>query len=410
MSLKESPQLDDLLQEIIDLVHKYKKIDVPNVNTVVDIESLIKTDESFLRLAYWVIFEREIDATGLAGWSSELKSGLSKSALIHKLYESPEFQNRVIAESGWAEINQKLHQAKLGLVQTLPSPAEVIKNIGSYSSYNIVGESTDNNEPTLTNPISQLCTEAQFYEMAYQFWCGVMSDKACLHRKQWEFCYILQVLATRGMLAPGRKGLGFGVGQEPIPSVLASYGCSVVATDLGEEEAALKGWVTTGQHALCLERLNQRHICPDHIFQALVEYKPGVNMNAIPSEFSDFDFVWSSCALEHLGSLRAGLDFIKNSLSCVKSGGIVVHTTEFNISSNEETVDNHHTVLFRRSDIESLIKELQQDHHKIVVNYHPGYGQLDQYVDIPPYKAEAHLKLLISNYVVTSIGLVIQKH
>jgi septum formation topological specificity factor MinE len=38
MSLKESPQLDDLLQEIIDLVHKYKKIDVPNVNTVVDIE------------------------------------------------------------------------------------------------------------------------------------------------------------------------------------------------------------------------------------------------------------------------------------------------------------------------------------------------------------------------------------
>lgn len=154
MSIKESQQLDDLLQEIIDLVHKYKKIDVTNVNTVVDIESLIKTDESFLRLAYWVIVEREIDTSGLTGWLSQLKSGLSKPALIQKLYESPEFQNRMIGESGWAEINQKLHQARLELVQTVLPSAKIVLDIGGYSSYDPKGALLGFGYPYLPDKIS----------------------------------------------------------------------------------------------------------------------------------------------------------------------------------------------------------------------------------------------------------------
>ena len=53
-----------------------------------------------------------------------------------------------------------------------------------------------------------------------------------LHRKIWEFCFIAQALDERGMLARGRRGLGFAVGTEPLPAMFASRGCAIVATDL----------------------------------------------------------------------------------------------------------------------------------------------------------------------------------
>ncbi|MBV5337004.1 MAG: hypothetical protein J0653_03215, partial [Deltaproteobacteria bacterium] len=72
------------------------------------------------------------------------------------------------------------------------------------------------------------------------------------------------------------------------------------------------------------------------------------------------DFCWSSCSLEHLGSIKAGLDFIKASLKTLKVGGVAVHTTEYNVSSDEATIDNNPTlVLFRRCDIQGLVEELR---------------------------------------------------
>ena len=49
--------------------------------------------------------------------------------------------------------------------------------------------------------------------------------------------------------------------------------------------------------------------------------------------------LWSSCSLEHLGSISHGIEFILNSLKCLKQHGVAVHTTEFNLSSNEETLN-----------------------------------------------------------------------
>jgi hypothetical protein len=43
------------------------------------------------------------------------------------------------------------------------------------------------------------------------------------HRKLWEWCYIAQVLWERGLLQPGRPGLGFGVGHEPLAALFASF-------------------------------------------------------------------------------------------------------------------------------------------------------------------------------------------
>jgi hypothetical protein len=140
-----------------------------------------------------------------------------------------------------------------------------------------------------------------------------------LHRKLWEYCYIAQALHERDMLRSGRRGLGFAVGQEPLSSLLASLGCEIVATDLAVEEAVEGDWVATDQHATSLEVLNQRGICPDELFRDRVSLRY-VDMRNIPGDLRDFDFVWSACALEHLGSLNLGEQFVYESLRCVKPG------------------------------------------------------------------------------------------
>jgi SAM-dependent methyltransferase len=262
--------------------------------------------------------------------------------------------------------------------------------------------------PTLTNPVSQACTQAQMAEPAYAYWCARMHELPKHHRKQWEFCFILQALAREGALAPGLRGLGFGVGAEPLPAVFAAQGITVVATDLETAEAHEKGWVETDQHAHSKEMLNDRGICAPDAFDRLVSFRHA-DMNAIDPDLRDFDFCWSSCALEHLGSIANGLQFIQNSLDCLKPGGIAVHTTEFNCDAGEDTLDNDSTVLFRRSDFLPLGQSLAEAGHELAFNFHLGDQPLDAHIDTPPYSHDNHLKLALAGFVTTSFGIIVRK-
>jgi 2-polyprenyl-3-methyl-5-hydroxy-6-metoxy-1,4-benzoquinol methylase len=234
-----------------------------------------------------------------------------------------------------------------------------------------------------------------------------MGERPRLHRKQWEFAYIAQALFERGMLVPGKRGLGFGVGQEPLASLFANYGCTIVATDQDVQEAEKAGWKATGQHSNCLASLNGRGICAPAQFDSLVTFRIA-DMNNIPSDLVEFDFIWSSCALEHLGSIRKGQQFISRSMKCLHPGGVAVHTTEYNVSSNSKTITAGSTVLFRKSDIEQIVNRLGKDGHRVELDFDQGKGEVDQFIDRPPYLAEPHLKLAIGQYVSTSFGLIIQ--
>jgi hypothetical protein len=136
-------------------------------------------------------------------------------------------------------------------------------------------------------------------------------------------------------------------------------------------------------------------------------------MNHIPEDLlaEQFDFTWSTCSFEHVGSIELGQQFILNQMRCLRPGGIAVHTTEFNLSSDEYTLDHQGTVLFRRRDMEDLARSLRAEGHLIELNFSPGNGRLDHYADVPPYFVPGglHLKLLLDKYITTSIGLVIQK-
>jgi len=264
-------------------------------------------------------------------------------------------------------------------------------------------------EPTLADPVSQLCTARQLEEPDYARWCEAIGEVPRPHRKQWEFAYILAVLEKQGMLQPGKTGLGFGCGLEPLPAAYAARGCTVVASDADAAMAADHGW-TNGQHARHLDDLNGRGLCPSDAFATRVSFRV-VDMNAIPRDLDGaFDFCWSACAFEHLGGIAEGLAFYENSMRCLKPGGIAVHTTEYNLSSDDDTITSGRTVVFRRRDLDALCRRLTvQGHTVLPLNLYPGEAALDRYVDTPPYSTDRHLKLALGRYAATSVGIVTRR-
>ena len=268
----------------------------------------------------------------------------------------------------------------------------------------------DYNEPKMTELVWQLVTQSQMESETFKRWCHEIKERPRYHRKQWEYAYVLQGLYENDLLRPGRLGLGFGVGTEPLPALMAKYGCKVVATDMDVESAKKIGWVDTKQHSVSTNDLNNRGICERDKFNSLVSFLT-TDMNNIDARLESmrFDFIWSCCAIDHLGAIELGKRFINETIKLLKPGGISIHTTEYNVSSDGDTLDHQELVLFRRKDIESLVKDLNSDGHDISFNPHTGNGYVDKFFDTLPYEYNNHLKLVIGPYVSTSIGLLIKK-
>jgi len=230
-----------------------------------------------------------------------------------------------------------------------------------------------------------------------------------MHRKQWEHSFVIQALYERGVLSPGKRGLGFAVGQEPLPALFASFGCRILATDLDAADRRSTKWARSGQHAGGMHDLNVHGQCEPARFEQLVDFR-SVDMNDIPADLTGFDFTWSSCSFEHCGSIELGQRFVREQMKCLRPGGVAVHTTEFNLSSNDDTITEGGTVIFRRRDMEAIIHTLVDGgHHVEPLNLNPGRGEFDRFVDQPPYRSDRHLRLALSCFVATSIGLIIQK-
>lgn len=234
-----------------------------------------------------------------------------------------------------------------------------------------------------------------------------------LHRKNWEWAAILQAAHERGVLAPGKSALGFAVGHEPLPAMFAKYGVTVTATDLDTGDEKSRRWQESGQHADNVEALQNQKILSNKAFLERVSFR-FADMN----DLSDFplasqDLVWSSCALEHLGDLERGLQFLINSARLLKVGGIGLHTTEFNLGSRTRTLDAGWTVIYRRSDLERAAAMLRADGFEVApFVWDAGTLEADLRVDRPPYYQDPdvqHVKLLLGGHVSTSILLIVRR-
>ena len=240
-------------------------------------------------------------------------------------------------------------------------------------------------------------------------WAGMRGK--WMHRKLWEWCAITQALHERGMLQSGKRGVGFAVGQEPLTSLFASLGASVLASDLVEAVGS-NSWSTTGQLAASKDAIHWPGLVSKAAFDERATFQ-NIDMrdlSALPE--ASFDFAWSSCSFEHLGSLEHGMTFVRDSMKLLRPGGLAVHTTEFNISSNDETSTDGVTVIYRQKDIEALARSLRSMNCGIEnLNFDPGIGSADLNYDLPPYykSGHEHLKLRLNGYVCTSMLLIIQR-
>jgi SAM-dependent methyltransferase len=220
---------------------------------------------------------------------------------------------------------------------------------------------------------------------------------------------VAQALWDRDLLRSGTRGLGFAVGHEPMPALFAKYGCEIVATDQLLEEAVKQGWSQSGQHTGKLAELERPAICAPEQFYQRVSYS-NVNMNDIPADLTDFDFCWSICSFEHLGSLEHGMKFVENAMNTLRSGGVAIHTTEFNLSSDLETIESENLSIYRRRDIDELTRRLSTaGYHVAPLDLEPRKGFVETVVDLPPYRHSPHIRLRIEKYDCTSVGIIVTK-
>jgi len=257
---------------------------------------------------------------------------------------------------------------------------------------------------------SQAVDSAHFVEAPFREWFALVSDGGMeYHRKPWEYAFILERARQAGVLEPGRKALGFGVGREPIPAVLASRGVDVLATDQADENA--EHWKQLGEHAVDLQSLSRPAVVTDDMLREHVTFRP-MDMNDISDDLGTFDLVWSSCAIEHLGSPEAGLEFVLRSAELLNRGGVAVHTTEFELTPRSETADYGHCAVYRSEDLERLARQLVDRGFEIELNLYVSMATpRDRFVAVAPYPPTdpSHLKLQIFDSVSTSYGLAIRR-
>lgn len=139
------------------------------------------------------------------------------------------------------------------------------------------------------------------------------------------------------------------------------------------------------------------------------EFK-SLDMNSYSEIPPGYDFHWSSCVIEHLGGIKYAIDFLLESSLRLADGGVAVHTTEFNLSSNQDTVDEAGTCILRKCDLEHLVSRLfDYGLHPEPLILDPGFHPYNYHVDAPPFEAYNHLRLALGGYAATSVGIVIRK-
>lgn len=308
-------------------------------------------------------------------------------------------------------------------VRNIPAAYLTIKNFG-YELARSMAAALPARTDTIAEHVGLTCrasTQADLESTWAAHWCGQLQMPVLFHRKVWELAYVLQAIHEHGHIREGARGLGFGCGVEPLPSYLAAHRVSVTMTDLPQSEAAEAGWSATNQHAATASMAFQPHLVSREQFDENVTLR-AVDMNAIPQDLSGYDFCWSICALEHLGSIEQGLAFIENALNTLKPGGLSVHTTEFNISAEGATVDNWPTVLFQQKHFETLATRLRALGHDVAaLDFALGDRPLDRFIDLPPFHHDLpddlaewlggpqHLKVAVDGFAATCYGLIIRK-
>jgi hypothetical protein len=253
-------------------------------------------------------------------------------------------------------------------------------------------------EPDLDDPGCQLRTAAQLSGEVYQEIAQEMGLAATPGALPWEEAWITSVLATAGLIGPGRTLLAIEPGRERVAALLASRGTGVLglaAEPPGRLEARRAGLFHP--EILTLDEFD------GHVgFGALDPRELG----RLPAEY---DGCFSVGLPDRLGSVAAALDAIEASLLPLRPGGLAAHAFRFNLSSDTETWELPGLVLLRRRDIEALAARLHAVGHRLLpLTTHPGGDPADERVKSDPGGPPGH-RQRHGFAVATGFGLAIRK-
>lgn len=267
------------------------------------------------------------------------------------------------------------------------------------------------------------CIAKDFESRWYKKWSKKIGYPPARHAKFWETAAIAEALANRGMLRPGKRGLGMGVGDEQLTSLLASYGATITATDQDPHTEKAKKW-DNGQLAKAKPGLFYPHIVDADVFDTNVEYQ-NYDMTTLNKAFAgQYDFAWHNCVIGHLGSLAEATTQLKRSAQYLKEGGWLVFTTELNISSLEHTIgQDSDTVVWRLKDLYELFAGLEKegltaDRFRLRLGSDPedlniSYNHIGNIYQPPgetlQNPAFCEIKIPFSNIAITQILLCFQK-
>ena len=363
---------------------------------------------------------RDVDAASV---KAIVRDGLGDSAILPPLVRLSRFNRlRGFVRHPFAETRKRLETALIDRL-AFRAAGQIMEILAQDPTFRFSKQSGNPSKPyqiRLPEPAvvgfqdgdymaSANCLARDFYHRDFAAFCDLAALPVQLHRKLWEFAFIWHHLCAEGVIRPGARGVGFGVGRERFPSLFAKYGCKVLATDAPPDRNS-DGWIETGQYSSSVSELFFADIVSEDAFRENVRFE-FCDMNAIGDSIRDYDFCWSSCCFEHLGSIENGLDFVFNSVErALKVGGVACHTSELNLSSNEKTLDSGATVLFRRRDVEQLVERLESRGHKVKpLPIAPGTSFIDFLVDLPPYSSDLSLRLSLAKYVTTSFGIVVTR-
>jgi len=258
--------------------------------------------------------------------------------------------------------------------------------------------------PDLEDPVCQFCTTAQFRDPVHAEIVEAMGLKPEATRRQWEMVWIVSVLATAGLIVPGRRICGLDVAQSRIPALLASRGVEVLVADKINPDANIQR-----RRGMRSGQLFHPEIINLADFERLVRWEM-LDIEAMPASFDGmFDAIWSASVIDHLGPLTRMLSVLRDTLRPLKPGGLSVHTLAFNISSDGVTVNNPDFAVLRRQDVERLALALHAEGHRIeALNFHPGLDPEDDELLSGP-GSKPRPKQRHGAHVVTTFGLIIRK-
>ena len=323
-----------------------------------------------------------------------------EAEVLKELFENSSVRPAVVCvEGNTAEEKQKIRDVM----------ANEYSEIGELN-VNLIFAIRDRNK--YFQPKSKLVKYSDWKSEHYSYWPYRLdiSYPVSPQRKWWEFIEIANIL-FRVTGLDGKKGIGFGVGEEPMTSALASLGSTILATDIGANHESSKDW-DNGQLAKNIESLYKPEIIDRDKFDKNVRFEE-LDMNNILDRVDlveEFDFSFSCGSIEHIGGIEQTIQFLVNQMEVLKPGGIAVHTTEYNLESNDETLNAHNICLLRIKDLEELDKRLKEKGYELLpIDYSLGEEPEDTFVDRPPHQFHQHLKLESCGFTHTSILLVIRK-